>query len=85
MCPKKMPALQASGIFSLGTLNANLDSAIFAYDYRARLAYVMTFNHPHVRNFRLRHPRVSYGSHGTNLHNTIWHEVMTYASWAQQL
>ena len=53
MCPKKMPALQASGIFSLGTLNANLDSAIFAYDYRARLAYVMTFNHPHVRNFHL--------------------------------
>ena len=53
MCPKKMPALQASGIFSLGTLNANLDSAIFAYDYRARLAYVMTFNHPHVHNFHL--------------------------------
>jgi len=51
---------------------SDLDSAIFAYDYREGLAYVMTFDHPHVRNFHLPHPRMEYGCHGINLHNMIW-------------
>ena len=32
-------------------LKADLDGTIFACHYRARLAYVMTFDHPHMRNF----------------------------------
>ena len=27
-------------------VKADLDGTIFAYDYRARLTYVMTFDHP---------------------------------------
>ena len=34
-------------------LKANFKGTIFANDYRARLAYVMTFGHPHAHNFRL--------------------------------
>ena len=50
----------------------DLDGTIFAYDYRARLAYVMIFDHrPHVHNFHLRHPHESYGCRGCNLHDTI--------------
>ena len=30
---------------------------IFAYDYHAQLAYVMTFDHPHARNFHSGHPQ----------------------------
>ena len=54
-------------------LKADLDSAIFAYDRTIceRLAYVMTFDHPHAHNFHLRRPNVSYGSRGSNLHDTI--------------
>ena len=33
---------------------ANLDGIIFAYDYCARLAYVMTFDHPHANNLHVR-------------------------------
>ena len=40
----------------LGTLKADLDGTILAYDYRARLAYVMTFEYLHAHNFHLRHP-----------------------------
>ena len=38
-------------------VKADLDSTIFAYNYRAQLAYVTTFDHPHVHNFHLRHPQ----------------------------
>ena len=31
-----------------------VDSTIFAYDYRSRLAYVKTFDHPYAHNFHLR-------------------------------
>ena len=34
-------------------VKADLDSTIFAYNYRAQLAYVTTFDHPHVHNFHL--------------------------------
>lgn len=69
----------------ISTVKAHVDDTcrILAYDYRAWLAYVMTFDHPHMHNFHLRHPNVSYGCHESNLHNTIWHEVMTYASCTQ--
>lgn len=30
---------------------------IFAYDYHAQLAYVMTFDHPHTHNFHSGHPQ----------------------------
>ena len=30
---------------------------IFAYDYHAQLAYVMTFDHPHTHNFHSEHPQ----------------------------
>ena len=70
--PKENACTAGSWHFSVGTLNADLDSAIFAYDYCAGPAYVMTFDHPHVRNFHLPHPRMSYGCHGINLHNMIW-------------
>ena len=33
---------------------------IFAYDYHAQLAYVMTFDHPHAHNFALGTSTVSY-------------------------
>ena len=65
--PKENACTAGLWHFSVGTLNANLDSAIFAYDYRVGLAYVMTFDHPHVCNFHLPHPRM-----GINLHNMIW-------------
>ena len=39
------------------SLKADLDSTIFAYDYRARLAFVMIFDHPHAHNFHLRYPQ----------------------------
>ena len=64
-----------------GTMS-DLDGTIFAYDYGARLAYVMTFDNPDAHNFLLRHPHVSYGCRGSNLHDTIWREVMTFASCA---
>ena len=38
-------------------LKADLDGTIFAYDYRGRLAYFMTFDHPHAHNLHLRHPQ----------------------------
>ena len=53
-----------------GTMS-DLDGTIFAYDYGARLAYVMTFDNPDAHNFLLRHPHVSYGCRGSNLHDTI--------------
>ena len=56
---------------------------IFAYDYCARLAYIITFDHPHPQNFHLRHPQVSCECRMSNLHDTICCEVMTYASRAQ--
>ena len=31
-----------------------VDSTIFAYNYRGRLAYVKTFDHPYAHNFHLR-------------------------------
>ena len=34
-----------------GNLKADLDGMIFAYNHRARLAYIRTFNHPHVPIF----------------------------------
>ena len=42
------------------SVKADLNGKIFPYDYRARLAYVMTFDHPHAHYFHLRHPHVSY-------------------------
>ena len=47
------------------SLKADLDGTIFR-DYRARLAYVMTFDHLHM----------SYGCRGSNLDDKIWREVM---------
>ena len=64
-------------------VKADEDGTIFAYDYRARITYVMTFDHPHAHNFHLRHPHMSYGYCGSNLSDTIWREVMTYASRAR--
>ena len=43
------------------SLKADLDGTIFACDYRARLAYVMTFDHLHM----------SYGCRGSNLDDKI--------------
>ena len=37
----------------------------------ARLAYVMTFDHPHARSFHLRHPHVSCGCRGSNLQHGL--------------
>ena len=37
---------------------ADLYGMIFAYDYRAWLAYIMTFDHPYMHNFLLRHPEI---------------------------
>ena len=39
-----------------GNFKADLDSMIFAYDHRARLAYIRTFNHD-MHNFCLGHPQ----------------------------
>ena len=30
---------------------------IFAYDYHAQLAYIMTFDHPNAHNFHSGHPQ----------------------------
>ena len=64
-------------------VKADEDGTIFVYDYRARITYVMTFDHPHAHNFHLRHPHMSYGCRGSNLLDTIWREVVTYASRAR--
>ena len=40
-------------------LKADLGGKVFPYDYRAQLAYVMTFDHPHAYTFHLLHPHVS--------------------------
>ena len=34
-------------------VKADLDGTIFAYDYRARLAYVMAFDHPDAHNWHV--------------------------------
>ena len=52
-------------------------------DYRERLAYVMTFDHPHAHNSHLRYPHVSYECRVSNLHDTICREVMTFVSRAR--
>ena len=65
-----------SNILDKNKLKADLD-------YRARLAYVMTFDHPHAHNFHLRYPQVSYECRGSNLHYTICREVMKYTSRAR--
>ena len=44
--------------YSQLSLKADVEGMIFAYNYHVRLAYVMTFDHPHVHNFHLRHPCV---------------------------
>ena len=54
-----------------------VDSTIFAYDYRARLAYVKTFDHHTRKIFTYDECR------GSNLHDTICREVMTYANHAR--
>ena len=56
---------------------------IFAYDYRAQLAYVITFDHPHGTIFTYDIHNVSYKCRGSNLPNTICREVMTHASSAR--
>ena len=48
-------------------VKADLHGTSFAYDYRARLAYVMTFDHPHAHNFLIRRPYVSYDCRGSYL------------------
>lgn len=40
-----------------------LQNLIFAHNYRAQLAYVMAFDHPHAHNFHVQHARVSYECH----------------------
>ena len=64
-------------------VKADLDGTIFTYDYRARLAYAMTFDHPHAHNFLIRRPHVSYDCRGSYLHDMICREVMTDASRAR--
>ena len=41
-------------------VKADLGGKVFPYDYRARLAYVMTFDHPNAHTFHLLHPHVSW-------------------------
>ena len=48
------------------SLKADLDGKILAYDYRAQLVYVMTFDYPHVYNFTYDIHNVSYECHGSN-------------------
>ena len=48
---RKQPALPKT------TFKADLDGAIFAYDYCARLAYVMIFDHLHAHSFHLQYPQ----------------------------
>ena len=36
---------------------ADLDSIVYAYNYCVRLAYVMTFDHPHTHNLHVRRPQ----------------------------
>ena len=53
-------------------LKTGLDGTIFAYDCRAQLACVMTFDHRHAHNFHLRrHPQVLYRCRGSILHDMI--------------
>ena len=50
-------SLKAKGMMALSSfIKADLDGTIFAYNYRARLAYIMTFDHPQAHDFHLRHP-----------------------------
>ena len=50
-------SLKAKGMMALSSfIKADLDGTIFAYNYRARLAYIMTFDHPQTHDFHLRHP-----------------------------
>ena len=52
-------------------VKADLDSTIFAYDYCAQLAYIMTFDHPHAHNII-----VSYDIHNVSYecHVVLYHE-----------
>ena len=52
-------------------VKADEDGTIFVYDYRARITYVMTFDHPQAHNFHLRNPHMSYRCRGSNLPDTI--------------
>ena len=40
-------------------VKADSGGKVCPYDYRARLAYVMTFDHPNAHTFHLLHPHVS--------------------------
>ena len=60
---------------------ADLDSTIFAYNYRAQLAYVTTFDHPHVHTYDIHN--VSYECCGSNLYDTICRKVMMHVSRAR--
>ena len=63
--------IQSSHLKEVGclSLKAGLDSTIFAYDYRARLAYVMAI---HTRtSFTYHIHNVSYEYRGCNLHHQI--------------
>ena len=50
-------------------IKADLDGTNFAYDYRARLAYVVTFDHPHSQIFTYDIQNVSYECRWSNLHD----------------
>ena len=50
-----VPLITAKWQYNVYILKADLDGTILAYDYRARLANVMTFDHPHAHNFHFRH------------------------------
>ena len=50
------------------TFKADLDGAIFAYDYCAWRAYVMTFDHPQVHRCHLQYSTMSY----TNIMGLIY-------------
>ena len=63
------------------TFKTDLDGAIFACDYCARLAYVMIFDYPHAHSFHLQlFHNESYECGGSNLHDMICHEVKTVVS-----
>ena len=65
----------------LTTFKTDLDGAIFACAYCARLAYVMIFDYPHAYSVHLQlFHNESYECGGSNLHDMICHEVKTVVS-----
>ena len=60
---------QVTVLNNYSNIKADLDGTNFAYDYRARLAYVVTFDHPHSKIFTYDIQNVSYECRWSNLHD----------------